>query len=154
MNLQRKLVVIIAFAFRILVALIFIAFLLSYLTFLSSGAPNIGIVPTLSWQQILLCYALMSATIPVLKGFIGRFKTADLVRIDPNSSAGRYGASYALDTMRSATHKHGDIKLRPDGPNEITTDVYHDNHNGEGGSIASGDSEQMIIHRRVDFTVH
>ena len=136
---------------------LFVAYVASYGVYLRNGQPNIGIVVPLVWQEILLCYALISTTIPVLKGFIGRFTTIDLVRIDQSSSRshnGRgYGGSYDMQPLDSAGRSKSGMKLRPDvlGPQQqgITTVVQH-GQGLENGSIASFGSEQMIIHRKVE----
>jgi hypothetical protein len=141
----------------------------SYRSFFSHGRSNIGIVATLVWQEVLLCFALVSATIPVLKGFIGRFTTADLVCIDPsgsglrshqNSSNAAYGDSYAMRSLSRPEHRshsskeEGDtIMLRPKADGEMTMDIYHDNHPREDESIGSAGSDQLGIYRRVDWHV-
>jgi hypothetical protein len=124
---------------------------------------------TLIWQEVLLCYALVSATIPVLKGFVGRFTTANLVRLDQSGSGLRshhqgsnapYGDSYALQSMnRSELRGHsvkdeGDtIKLRPEPGAENVMEIYHDNLSREDDSIGSGTSDHTGIYRRVDWQV-
>nr|POF07208.1 hypothetical protein CFP56_31831 [Quercus suber] len=62
--------------------LLFIAFLVSYTRYLTSPHPFVDVVGPLAWQQALICCALISATMPVFKGFVSRFTTQDLVRID------------------------------------------------------------------------
>jgi hypothetical protein len=51
-------------------------YLLAYSKFIHDRRPAIRIVSTVAWQNVLLSYNLMSATIPSLKGFTQGFMTA------------------------------------------------------------------------------
>jgi hypothetical protein len=124
---------------------------------------------TLIWQEVLLCYALVSATIPVLRGFVGRFTTTNLVRIDQSgsglrsqqqSSNVRHGDSYALQSMTRSDHRGhpikeecDTIKLRPEPDVENVMEIYHDNLSREDDSIGSEASDHIGIYRRVDWQV-
>ncbi len=52
-----------------------------YISFREHGRPSIEAVDFLGLQQTLLAYGLMAATIPCLRGFLGRFRTGDLARL-------------------------------------------------------------------------
>ena len=128
-------------------------------------------VSTLNWQEILLSYSLMSATIPCLKGFLGRFQTGDLARLSENdtqfygygsqkSQPRSKGQSYALESIKSKIeHKRSSnvpeaefSGFRGDNP-QHTANAFATNRNGDDSSTRSDSSEQMIIHRRVDWDV-
>ena len=159
------------------VAGLFIAYFESYAQFRDHGQASIGAVHALIWQQTLLAYALMSATIPCLKGFLGRFRTGDLATL--SESATGYGQSYGQNSNRSGRHESGghgqSFALKPldrtgvnlgtgkrtnTGPSNLRPDdiqnstlVYSDAVEGDNGSATSFGSEQMIIHRRVEWNV-
>ena len=54
--------------------------------------------------------------------------------------------------MNSRSHGSDGIRLRPD-EFEHQVKIDHIERNREDGSIASGGSEQMIIHRKVEWNV-
>ncbi|KAG8623967.1 hypothetical protein KVT40_008943 [Elsinoe batatas] len=87
MTKQRRFVVSSAFIFPIFNGVLFIWHVYSYSRWINSGLEhsNIGLVDPLVIQQVLVCYALVSATIPCLKGFTSRFGTGgirDTIRHD------------------------------------------------------------------------
>lgn len=97
---------------------------------------------------------------------MGRFATAELVRIGQGSSGVRYatgsqnksqvGDSYVMTSMSRARHsgKHDELRLWPqENGKGNTADAFHETTAREEDSIASGDSEQMIIHRRTEWEV-
>ena len=163
------------------VAGLFIAYLESYAQFRDHGQPSIGTVYALILQQTLLAYALMSATIPCLKGFLGRFRTGDLATLSESATGygQSYGQSYGQNSNRSGRHGsggHGQSfalksldrtgvnlgtgKRTNDGPSNLRPDdiqnstlVYSDAVEGDNGSATSFGSEQMIIHRKVEWNV-
>lgn len=53
-------------------------YLLSTTTYLESHSTGTALVPTVVWQEILLAYSLMSATIPCLKSFVEGFTTGGM----------------------------------------------------------------------------
>ena len=191
MSVARKLIVIGAFCFRlgyvtvyrttisvsssISVAGLFIAYLMSYTAFREHGRPSIDAVDSLILQQVLLAYNLMSATIPCLKNFLGRFRTGDLVKLTESevmqshdlreysltSRSRSHGQSFALSSMdrQRGVGKVKRAKSQPPAifrPEDIqnTTHAYAQRSGDNGsGSIGSSESQHMFIHRRVDFTV-
>ncbi|KAF2222077.1 hypothetical protein BDZ85DRAFT_320350 [Elsinoe ampelina] len=91
MTRQRRFVVSSAFIFPIFNGVLFIWHVYSYSRWINSGLEhsNIGLVDPLVIQQVLVCYALVSATIPCLKGFASRFGTGgirDTIRHDHTPS--------------------------------------------------------------------
>jgi hypothetical protein len=77
----------------------FIVYLVTYEHFRKRGRSNIGAITPLIWQQVLLATALLTATIPCLKGVLGRFKTLDLVTI--TSATNAYNSRSIGSTVRS-----------------------------------------------------
>lgn len=162
MNRKKKIMVMLAFAFRIGNALFMIAFLLSYTSALTDHSrPSIGITRSLVWQETLVAYALISATIPVLKGFLGGFNTTDLVQIDQSNSGIRsyqygfatHGGSSAIDTATrggdyDAGSKRSDqVRLRPEAQGTATSIWHNDDSPSRRGS------EDFIIHKTVEWEV-
>lgn len=129
--------------------LLFIAYIVSYSHYLHNPRTSIGIVEPLAWQQALLCSALISATMPVFKGFIRRFTTQDLVRI--HQSEGGSGSQRLETNARRSARKGSVISLaclttqdrlrrgnrdsmllRPDGDEEGIGDVYGSDGRSQG----------------------
>lgn len=145
----------------------FIVYFSTYRDFRDQGRPNIGAVIPLIWQQILLATALLTATIPCLKGFLGRFKTLDLVTITETTHG--YGVGSFGSKTRSANRSFGlssiDRKIgnRSKEPAldefpirqqacKFTATAYADpTSEGRTDSIGSLVSDQMIIHRKVEI---
>ncbi|KAK5717359.1 hypothetical protein LTR15_009253 [Elasticomyces elasticus] len=118
MSVQKRAIVIFAFAFRIPNGLLEVASSASYVSFMKHCQPSVGLATPIIWQEILIAWSLMSATIPVLKGFIGQFATIDLVKTGQGSSGQRYALgsndgsrtgdnSYAMTSMSRATIRRG-----------------------------------------------
>ncbi|GAM82817.1 hypothetical protein ANO11243_008030 [Dothideomycetidae sp. 11243] len=55
-----------------------IVYFMSYAWMANSGKNNIGIVPNMILQEMLVCWSLILATTPTLRAFAGRFKTGGL----------------------------------------------------------------------------
>ncbi|KAF2192178.1 hypothetical protein K469DRAFT_620199 [Zopfia rhizophila CBS 207.26] len=75
---NRKLLVTVAFAFRLPTVACIIAYLIASTRFLSSNRTGVNITATVIWQQVLLGYSLMSVTIPTLKSFVRGFTTGGM----------------------------------------------------------------------------
>lgn len=159
------------------VAGLFVAYLMSYTSFRERGRPSIDAVDSLMLQQALLAYGLMSATIPCLKGFLGRFRTGDLAKLTESEIMHSYGARQYGSRSRSRSRSHGQSYalslmdrqggagkvqraknqlpaiLRPDGVHYSTHAYAQRSGDNGSGSVRSFGSEQMIIHRRVDYDV-
>lgn len=153
---------------------LFIAYLILYTSFREHGRPSINAVDSLVLQQTLLAYGLMAATIPCLRGFLGRFRTGDLARLTESeimqsdvvrewvsrSKSRPHGQSYVLSSMDR--QKPGKVRraknqfsamLQPDGTHH-STHAWAERRDDHGSSsIPSPGSEQLIIHRTMDFDV-
>lgn len=153
---------------------LFIAHLILYTSFREHGRPSIDAVDFLVLQQTLLAYGLMAATIPCLRGFLGRFRTGDLSRLTESeimqsdllrewvsrSKPKPHGQSYVLSSMDR--QKYGKVRRAKDQLSAMlqSDGTHHSTHAWAAGqddngnsTIPSSGSERMIIHRTVDFDV-
>lgn len=55
-----------------------VMYLVTYTHFIHNGSAGVVVTPPLIWQNVLLSYSLMSATIPCLKGFMKGFTTGGM----------------------------------------------------------------------------
>ncbi|KAF2844128.1 hypothetical protein T440DRAFT_484418 [Plenodomus tracheiphilus IPT5] len=78
MPVRRRATVMLAFSTRLPNIVFSLLYLIAYSKFINHQEPAIDIVATAAWQNLLLSYNLMSATIPSLKGFTQGFMTAGL----------------------------------------------------------------------------
>jgi hypothetical protein len=148
----------------------FVVYLVTYDNFRGQGRPNIGAITPLIWQQILLATALLTATVPCLKGFLGRFRTLDLVTISETTHEYGGGGSYGSKTRsanRSFTLLSIDRKIGTKGKapapdefpirqqaGECTATAYADpNTKDRTGSMSSFGSDQMVIQRKVEWEI-
>lgn len=107
----------------------------------------------------------MSATIPCLKGFLGRFQTGDLAKLSEGdttyasgSRSESHGQSYALSSLdhkggavsRNRQAKAQSTDFRPDFAENSAVAYAERGEDNSNGSVRSFGSEQMIIHRRVE----
>ncbi|KAH7088146.1 hypothetical protein FB567DRAFT_332148 [Paraphoma chrysanthemicola] len=169
MPLKRRLAVILAFSTRLPNVAISINHLIAYSKFINDQQQAIDITSVINWQNILLSYSLMSATLPTLKGFTEGFNTAGV-----SLGYGRDGTTYGANSGTHGSHELqtiSRIRTRPklvtneDGLTEsqpYTTAIeqesnrmstraesaskdqvncYHD----EGASITSHDSQRIMI---------
>ncbi|KAF2713002.1 hypothetical protein K504DRAFT_461591 [Pleomassaria siparia CBS 279.74] len=168
MSWQRKLIVIIAFSFRILNIYITLMHLFSYTEFVHKKGTGVSIAAPVVWQNVLLSYNFMSATIPTLKGFVAAFLTGGIAYSGDISSSGGIGGSCENRNsyrMLSLSKKgNTSTGLLPEGYPESTAFVTSIPAEGlsktvrrprEGSrgnvtdneSIASYESQQIIIRK-------
>jgi len=180
MSIERKATVVAAFVFRLFVAALFIGFLVNHLRYLSrfeegSGSASLAIVPSLIWLETLLSYALLSTTIPCLKGFLGRFQTGDLARLNETTAEYGYGSqngsrfgskcqehNFALRSLTKHSKSRGSgrignsmspLKELRSAKVGHSAMAYGGRARGENASIQSDGSEQLIIHRHTEIDV-
>jgi hypothetical protein len=120
--------------------------LLTYSDFINDRQPAIRIVSTVAWQNVLLSYNLMSATIPSLKGFTKEFMTAG-VSLGYAREGGTTGASgtqrsYELQSLKRSNMSSKVSPLAKDG-----SWCCHE----ESASIISHDSQKIMI--KQEWTV-
>ena len=141
--------------------------------------PNTGVrlVGPIVFQQIELCYSLLSCTIPNLKSFLLSFDTAIGMTLDPStmksygSDHPKSGSGTSSFRLRSLKSRLGDKPpssggkplFRPD-PVGYTAAINRNsmpNANEAGSSVSrdnlsdrSKGSQEMIIRREVAWSVH
>ncbi|KAK5137069.1 hypothetical protein LTR08_001078 [Meristemomyces frigidus] len=175
MTTYIKVTVVSAFAFRICCAVVAVLHGVWFGTYVHSSDPGLAIADVLVWQQVELGYALISATIPILKGFVRGYNSA--MGFDLSYEAKKkLGGGYNLESYgeqsrnRSAAgsrgrSKLGGSRLRHEGgdrmnlrPNDgdYQAGAYHEPNRGGKGrptSTGSGNSEDPIIRRDISVTV-
>lgn len=153
---------------------------MQYISFRKHGRPSIDAVDSLVMQQALLAYSMMAATVPCLRGFLGRFQTGDLAKLTESeimqsddlremgsrSKTRPHGQSYTLSLMdrqrlgkvRQAKNQLSTM-LQSDSQRQSTYAgaKKRDNY-GSGSGSGSGDplntgNERLIIHHTKDFDV-
>lgn len=143
-----------------------VGFLLSYSSALANDERlSIGITNPNIWQETLVAYALISATIPVLKGFVGSFDTSALVHIDQSNSGIRshHHQSTAQRTpiigTTASSVGRGDgsgiqpsdrTRLRPVGPAMLAS-AWHEDHRDDLSETEG--SQDNIIRFTVEYEV-
>ncbi|KAF2828274.1 hypothetical protein CC86DRAFT_405279 [Ophiobolus disseminans] len=170
MPLKRRLAVMVAFSTRLPNIPFSIVHLVAYTEYINNDQQAIDIVSTVTWQNVLLAYSLMSATLPTLKSFTQGFMTAG-VSLGYTRDGTTYGASsgthgsHELQTISNirtrpkiVTEDDDLLVLRPSttalqqGSNkrvsargkeaaDAQAQCFHD----EGASIASHDSQAIMI---------
>ncbi|KAF2190330.1 hypothetical protein K469DRAFT_561378 [Zopfia rhizophila CBS 207.26] len=168
---KRKFLVLLAFSFRVPNVVTSVMHLKSYSDFIHSGDRGVAIATLVVWQNALLSYNFMSATIPTLKGFMIHFTTGGLgYTHDMSTIAGSGGGGTSSNhtyKMQSLSKVKAKVAL-PQGYPESTTRVTSvprcpqkdtgkavrrvGDGNGDWGkqeseSIASHDSRKIMIRK-------
>ena len=79
---SKKSIIVFIFSFRLLVAIFSIATVAAYSQFFGEYSRiSIGIARTVAWQEILLCFSLMTASIPCLRTFLDAFTSTGLMTV-------------------------------------------------------------------------
>jgi len=176
MKAYIKFTVVAAFAFRIPCVVLSALHGVAIHRFIVAEDHGLSIANRLLWQQVVIGYSLVSATIPSLKSFIRGYNKA--LGREASSKSRRLGGGYGLDSygrsgtesgleMRSLPHKgmkrgQGDfpdkIKLRPKEGQQYRANAFGDNdrigqdHKRRASSGSHG-SEDPIIRRDVQINV-
>ncbi|OCL14761.1 hypothetical protein AOQ84DRAFT_358631 [Glonium stellatum] len=163
MGVKFKLRVVLAFSFRLPVAVLSILFLHYFAESRHSSNPGVSVSAAIIFQQAELGYSLIAATVPCLKSFIKSFDTglglAVTYATHPYGSGG-YGGSYKMQSLA----KGESIKSVAEPPSaaagfqldrtQNSTSIYHPNETPqEDSSIISHGSQEMIIRRDVQWDV-
>jgi hypothetical protein len=176
MKAYIKFTVVAAFAFRIPCVVLSALHGVSIHRFITAEDHGLSIANRLLWQQVVIGYSLVSATIPTLKSFIRGYNKA--LGREVSSRSRRLGGGYGLDSygrsgtesgleMRSMPHKgmkrgQGDfqdkIKLRPKEGQQYRANAFGDNDrlgadHKRRASNGSHGSEDPIIRRDVQINV-
>lgn len=88
MHFSDKLAVISAFAFRLPNIIFSVLFIKTYISHLNNPDPSLSLAVPSAWQESLVGYALISATIPCLKSFMKNFQTGGVGFTQTAYSAG------------------------------------------------------------------
>lgn len=163
MSVGFKLRVVLAFAFRLPVAVLSILFLHFFAESRHSSNPGVSISAAIIFQQAELGYSLIAATIPCLRSFIKSFDTGLGLTVtyasNPYGSSG-YGGSYKMQSLAKGESIKSTIEpasaavgFRPDRT-QNSTSIYHPNATPqEDSSVTSHGSQEMIIRRDVQWDV-
>ena len=168
---SKKRIIVFVFSFRLIVAALSIATTVTYFQYLRGSRLNIGAAQTIVWQEVLLCFSLVSASIPCLRTFLWAFMSTGLVTVYGNSPiTTSYGLgsqhSHQQSAVRSQRRDHlqseghtFSSQLRPDR-HGYKVDVRSQNKkdgdhrdSAEHGSVGSYGSEQYIIHHTTEFEI-
>ncbi|KAF2261346.1 hypothetical protein CC78DRAFT_521904 [Lojkania enalia] len=164
MKSTYKLRVIAAFCFRAGTIVFSVIYLNSWVHY-SNGAPSpFNILPVLIWQQVLLAWSLISATIPNLKAFLQSLSTN--WGIDWGYTTHAYGTNgtFELSEIKRSTHTASRTEseapyaaeARTNGTKfktEVTTNEFDRGHRTENGSVGSGGSQDLIIRKDTQVVV-
>lgn len=98
---SRKSIVVFIFSFRILVAASSLATLVAYRDFFTetNARISIGIARTVAWQEILLCFSLLTASIPCLKAFLDAFRSTGLMTVHGRNIVAYHPARLNADSQ-------------------------------------------------------
>jgi len=168
MPTKKKIQVVIAFAFRLPIVILSALHFVRLTKYPAATQPLYSVTNTLVYQQAMLLWSLISATIPNLKAFMKSFsldfglglafsksqKSSDyqLHNLTIGSAQTR-GWRKANDHSTRNDDIHGDgisSGLRPD-PHQHNTTVVHPT--GDSASIGSHGSQDLIIRKVVDWHV-
>jgi hypothetical protein len=177
MKAYIKITVVAAFAFRIPCVVFSSLHAVIIHRFMHSPDPGLTLSSRLLWQQVVLGYALMSATIPTLKSFIRGYNRA--IGRDVSTRSRKLGGGYGLDSygrsgeesgleLRSVPRKgmkrgQGDfgdkIHLRPSEGEQYRANAFGDSERNleeqhkRRTSNGSHGSEDPIIRRDISIAV-
>jgi hypothetical protein len=176
MKAYIKVTVVAAFAFRLPCVVLSSLHGVAIHRFIISDDHGLAIANRLLWQQVVLGYALVSATIPTLKSFIRGYNKA--LGRDVSTRSRKLGGGYGLDSygrsgeesgleLRSVPHKgmkrgQGDfadkMKLRPKEGEQYRANAFGDSdrltdQHKRRTSTGSHGSEDPIIRRDISIAV-
>lgn len=176
-KLSKKRQVVFVFSFRLAVAAFSIVYMVSYVSYLNGHGNTQGIAVSVAWQEILLGFSLLSASIPCLRSFLWAFQSNQLQTTlggstneetsTPKSSPGPWQNQMSLRPSNLARMQQpsraSEPRLRPD-KTEYKCDVQTQNRHPsktttsaskstERPSTESFDSECFVIHQTRDVEV-
>ena len=129
----------------------------------SADHAELACVPTLALAECELCWSLISATIPTLRAFVKTFNTGfglnDLkmeiwatTGADASGSRTRRDGDTHIPLQRLQSSREPDDSLRPVGQAYMVK-IMRGQPSDECGSLGSGHSQEMIIHKTVNQEV-
>lgn len=170
-----KVTVVAAFAFRLPCVVLSSLHGVAIHRFATANDHGLSIANRLLWQQVVLGYALVSATVPTLKSFIRGYNKA--LGRDVSTRSRKLGGGYGLETYgrsaedsglelrsvnksaRRGPGEFGDkIKLRQDGGDQYRANAFGDgdraiDQHKRRTSSGSHGSEDPIIRRDINISV-
>lgn len=177
MNFKRKFQVCLAFSSRFLV-IVFSALHLAYFNgYPTSAQPQFAVTNTVLFQQIMIAWALISATIPNTKAFMKSFSMG-MGFAEGFGDSTNDSHSYPLQslsnrpTTRSKRHArissqyeghertkagNGQTVLRPDLADHFSAVIPRGNsvdHDEDAHSIGKSSSQELIITKQVQWGIY
>ena len=172
---SKKRVVVFVFSFRLVVAAFSIATTSTYFNFLNGSKPSIGAASTIAWQEVLLGFSLITASIPCLRSFLWAFMSTGLMTVygangttfgsqsgPSQNRSGNFSQKRSQGQDKAGATGNLSSRLRPDWM-EYKVDVRSQtgqrkaaqNKIADNESVGSDGSEQMIIgiHRNVEVDI-
>jgi hypothetical protein len=107
---------------------------ITYSDFIKHDSQAIDIAPAVVWQNTLLSYNLMSATIPALKGFVKGFTTGGVGYSRDMSVSGGGNASGNSYELRSISKSRTRVRLVPQDYAESQVQVTSVQRTPQGAS--------------------
>jgi hypothetical protein len=165
MPVKKKSQVVLAFAFRLPVVIFSAIHFVHLDQYPATDEPLYSVTNVIIQQQCMLLWSLISATIPNMKAFIQSF-SLDFgmgMGLDTSQKSSSYplknltiGSAQTRSWRKTNYSKHdgnGGISssLRPDPHQHKSVVVHH--AGGDGSSIASHGSQDLIIRKVVDWHV-
>jgi hypothetical protein len=154
MKAYIKVTVVAAFAFRLPCVVLSSLHGASIHRFITADDPGLSIANRLLWQQVVLGYALVSATIPTLKSFIRGYNKA--IGRDVSTRSRKLGGGYGLDSYGRSGEESGlELRSVPQkgmkrGKGDFGDKIYLRPKEGQQyRANAFGDSDRVVDeHRR------
>jgi hypothetical protein len=124
----------------------------SYVKMIDSANMNVAISKVIIWEQISICYSLLSITWPFSKVFINSFDTAKL------TTTSAYGSTSATRGSNAAKSRHrvNSTKLSSRNPwqsNTVHTSTVYSRPTGVRQDDVSFGSQELIIRREDEIRV-
>ena len=175
MSNSIKVTVVAAFAFRLPCVVFSSLHGVAISRFVTANDHGLSIANRLLWQQVVLGYALVSATVPTMKSFIRGYNKA--LGRDVSTKSRKLGGGYGLESygrsgedsglelrsvpksIRRGPGEFGDkINLCQDGGDQYRVNAFGDgdrvnNQHKRRTSSGSHGSEDPIIRRDINVTV-
>jgi hypothetical protein len=167
----RKCQIVMAFSFRLPLVAVSAAHLAHCRTYPTASEPQFAVTNALLWQQVMIAWSLISATVPNLKNFLKYFSIGMGFPVAFDLTMSGNTDAYALQSLgrsRSATTsataiavKHTTHRVSRGRSSNWSSDrvsnpkrtVYdRDDVSGEGQSPGAG-SQEMIINKEVAWNI-
>ncbi|EON68227.1 hypothetical protein W97_07485 [Coniosporium apollinis CBS 100218] len=161
-QLGKKLVVVVAFAFRLPAAGFFIAHLTAYSDPANHRNTGTKFSTPIVWQQVVIAYSLAAVTIPTLKPFLQGFNTGGMgytseaiigsSAATPSMGSGQRSGWGGKQLSSNSSGLDGKMRLRPERAC-YSADVACNGVQREDASVMSDNSQEMIIRKDVNWEV-